>query len=426
MIKSRKSATLRLSADSANCSFCYQNDVLGSSIMSNPQEMLEKAAKLSEQIIQVRRHLHSAPELSFQEVKTAQLVKNRLEQLGFIVQAGVAKTGLIADIGAENGKIVAIRSDMDALPGFESTRAGYVSQTPGIMHACGHDAHVAIVLAAAELVAKEFAANPQAEPQGRLRIIMQPGTEEAERDGNQSARMLMEAGALNDVSALLGLHVDATIETGRAGIISTQLNNEVSVFTLNIQAEEQNGKSQDALPKANSLMTAFYKLANDLNNRGAASLALGSCISSSQRGNILSQQVVLSGTISSTNAQAKAEAVQQIEKLIAKENSDGLTISIQIADSDSNSMQSAAVIETLKTTAIDLLGEGKVSDLSRKTWASDFALLASAAPAAFVYLGAQISGSRRIHHQPTFDLDETGLHLGAAILALSALRLMQN
>lgn len=144
----------------------------------------------------------------------------------------------------------------------------------------------------------------------------------------------------------------------------------------------------------------------------------------------MSQQVILSGTISSATVEAKAEAIQHIEKLAAKENGDGLTVSISVSnsdsDSDSNAMQSASVIDTLKNSAIDLLGAGKVSDLSRKTWASDFALLASAAPAAFVYLGAQISGSRRIHHQPTFDLDESGLHLGAAILAVSALRLMQN
>lgn len=395
--------------------------------MSNPQEMLEKAAKLSKQIIEVRRHIHAAPELSFQEVETAKLVKNRLEQLGFTVRSGIAKTGLIADFGT--GKTVAIRCDMDALPGFESNRAAYVSATPGIMHACGHDAHIAITLAAAELIAAELTSpTSSAKPQGRLRIIMQPGTEEAERDGNQSARMLMEAGALSDVSALLGLHVDATIETGRAGIISTQLNNQVSLFTVSVQAEEHNGKPQDALPKANSLMTGIYRLASELANKGIASIALGSCISSSQRGNIMSQQVILSGTISSAKVEAKAEAIQHIEKLAAKENGDGLTVSISVSnsDSDSNAMQSASVIDTLKNSAIDLLGAGKVSDLSRKTWASDFALLASAAPAAFVYLGAQISGSRRIHHQPTFDLDESGLHLGAAILAVSALRLMQN
>ncbi len=125
---------------------------------------------------------------------------------------------------------------MDALPGFETNRTAYVSKTPGIMHACGHDAHVAIVLAAPELIA-------QTKPAGRLRIIMQPGTEEAERDGNQSARMLMEAGALADVSALLGLHVDATIETGRASIITTQLNSQVSLFSLNVSASGQKRQS---------------------------------------------------------------------------------------------------------------------------------------------------------------------------------------
>ncbi len=379
--------------------------------------MLEKAAKLSAPIIELRRQIHAAPELSFQETNTALLAKDRLEKLGFTVKSGIAKTGLIADFGT--GKTVAIRSDMDALPGFETNRTAYVSKTPGIMHACGHDAHVAIVLAAAELIS-------QIKPAGCLRIILQPGTEEAERDGNQSAKMLMEAGALTDVSALLGLHVDATIETGRASIITTQLNSQVSLFTLNVSATGQNGKPQDALPKANNLMTGIYKLAGEFANKGSASIALGSCISSSQRGNIPSQQVRLSGTISSTSSEGQSEAVQLIEKLVTKENDEDLTVSLEFQETDSTSTQSASVVETLKMTAIDLLGENNVASINRKTWASDFALLASAAPAAFIYLGVQIAGGRRIHHQPSFDLDESGLHLGAAILALSAIRLMAD
>lgn len=393
--------------------------------MSNPQEMLEKAAGLSAQIIETRRLLHAAPELSYQENQTSALAKDRLEKLGFTVRSGVAQTGLIAELSsgktADSGaaKIVAIRSDMDALPGFESNRTAYVSKTPGIMHACGHDAHVAIVLAAARLIA-------DAKPQGRLRIIFQPGTEESEKDGNRSARALLDAGALSDVAALLGLHVDATIETGKAGIISTQLNSQVSLFSIDVQSEEIAGKGQDALPKANNLMTGIYKLASELTNRGLVALSLGSCISSSQRGNILSQQVRLSGTISSTTPQGRSIAVSEMEKIIARENAEGITILLNVNDSDSSSLQSAGVIETMKAAAVDLLGENNVTAITRKTWAADFALLASAAPASFVYLGAQIAGARRIHHQPSFDVDESGLHLGAAILALSALRLMEE
>jgi len=385
--------------------------------MSNPQEILEKAIALSPSIIETRRLLHAAPELSFQETQTALLAKERLEKLGFNVITGVAQTGLVADFG--KGKTVALRSDMDALPGFESNRTSYVSKTPGVMHACGHDAHVAIVLAAAQLIA-------EANQAGRLRIIFQPGTEESERDGNKSANSLLDAGALKDVSALLGLHVDATIETGKAGIIASQLNSQVSLFTIDVQADEIAGKGQDALPKANNLMTGIYKLAGELTNRGLVSLLLGSCVSSSQRGNIPSQHVRLSGTISSTNPDGRGIAIGEIEKIIARETSDGITISLNVNDSDSSSLQSAHVIETMRNAAVDLLGENNVTAITRKTWAADFALLAGAAPASFVYLGAQIAGARRIHHQPSFDLDESGLHLGAAILALSALRLMQE
>ncbi len=236
----------------------------------------------------------------------------------------------------------------------------------------------------------------------------------------------MEAGALTDVSALLGLHVDATIETGHAGIITTQLNSQVSLFTFNVFSKSENSKPHDALPKAHNLMTGIYKLAGEFANKGNASIALGSCISSSQRGNIASQQVSLSGTISSSNAEGQKEVVQAIEKLVAKENTDELAVVLEIQGNDSPYAQSANVVETLRATACDLLGETNVLSINRKTWAADFALLASAAPAAFVYLGVQITGGRRIHHQPSFDLDESGLHLGAALLALTAIRLMES
>ena len=387
--------------------------------MIEPNELLQRALALRPQIVERRRLLHSQPELSFQEVNTAEAASLWLEEIGFTVKRGIAGTGVIAEHGT--GKTVAIRSDMDALPGFEANRSNYVSRIPGAMHACGHDAHLAIVIAAAKLV-------KEAKTEGCIRIILQPGTEEAEKDGNNGARMMLEQGALEDVSALLGLHVDATIETGTVGILSTPLNSLLCGYSLSISAESlQANKAADALPFTNKLVTAIYKLSQELSSGAEpVGISIGSVNSSSQRGNILSQEALIAGTISSANQAGLTRGQEGLTRTINTLKTEGISVTLETREIASMSSQSAAVTEILRTAAITLIGENRVSAVNRKTWASDFAMLANKAPAAFLYLGCQIAGSRRIHHHPSFDLDESGLHLGAGLLALTALQLLEQ
>lgn len=157
--------------------------------------IIENARLMQDELVSFRRHLHAHPELSFCEYETARFVAEKLIALGFDVQTEIGKTGIIAERGL--GTTIAIRCDMDALPIVELNRSVFASKVPGIMHACGHDAHVACTLGAAKLLS-------QLNLPGRVRIIFQPGEEAKDETGVSGAARMIEFGALKDVKAIIG------------------------------------------------------------------------------------------------------------------------------------------------------------------------------------------------------------------------------
>ncbi|HEY9788099.1 MAG TPA: amidohydrolase [Candidatus Obscuribacterales bacterium] len=378
--------------------------------------VLKSALALQPQIVEWRRQLHAKPELSYREFETAELAAAALRSFGYEVRTGVARTGVIAEIGS--GKTIAIRSDMDALPGCELNRSGYASKTPGVMHACGHDANLACVLAAAQLLAQEPV-------EGRIRLIIQPGTEKALVDDNASSRMLIDEGAIDGVSAILGMHVDATIASGHVGILSVPLHSIVKDFTVKIAS--LSAEERDALPLAIAVTRALYQLADNLSRRiPPAFVNIGSLLSSSSRGNITSTAATVSGTITSSSREGSAAAVEELQNLCRRESGETFLIDIALGEADEKVGQSDHVTEVLRFSSLSLLGESQVVPINRKTWALDFSALAQAVPAAFMYLGVQISGDQRIHHHPAFDVNESVLYLGAAVLAETALKLLRD
>ncbi len=155
--------------------------------------MLHQAKALSQELIRLRRDFHRHPELGFQEVRTAKVVAETLQEIGGInIRTGVGKTGVIADLGTGTGPTIAIRADMDALPILEKTGADYNSVHPGVMHACGHDAHTAILLGVAHLLKDTFAQNNLL---GNVRFLFQPAEEVSDDEGISGAPRMIEDGA---------------------------------------------------------------------------------------------------------------------------------------------------------------------------------------------------------------------------------------
>src|SRR5215510_5639373 len=170
--------------------------------------MLQKAQALSAELIRLRRDIHQHPELAFTELRTAALVADTLREIGGIdIRAGVRKTGVVGELGNGEGPTIAIRADMDALPIIEAnTSAPYCSQTHGNMHACGHDAHTAMLLGVAHLLKEEFASGGL---HGKVRFLFQPAEEDTGGEEMSGAPMMIRDGALDGVDAVIALHVDS-------------------------------------------------------------------------------------------------------------------------------------------------------------------------------------------------------------------------
>ena len=174
--------------------------------------MLKQAHAISEELIEWRRDFHMHPETGFDVYRTAGIVADELEKMGYRVKRGVGKTGVVADIG-EGGKMVAIRADMDALPLQELNESEFKSLVDGKMHACGHDSHTAMALGAAHILAKE-------KLNGRVRFLFQPSEESADEEGKSGAVRMSEEGAMEGVDYVIAQHVDPGQPLGTIAISS--------------------------------------------------------------------------------------------------------------------------------------------------------------------------------------------------------------
>src|SRR5512146_2794650 len=162
--------------------------------------MLKDAYHIQEDIIEWRRDFHMHPELGFNVVRTSARVATELEKLGYRVRRGVGRTGVVADLGEDGGRCIAIRADMDALPILEANEVPYKSQNEGTMHACGHDSHTAMALGAAKLLARE-------KFPGKVRFLFQPCEESNDEEGLSGAPRMIQDGAMQGVDIVIALHV---------------------------------------------------------------------------------------------------------------------------------------------------------------------------------------------------------------------------
>ncbi len=389
---------------------------------------IEIAKSMQADLVAMRRQLHAHPELNFVEYKTSQFAAEKLTAMGFTVRQIGGNTGLVADFGSGSTNI-AIRCDMDGLPIAEQNRTTYASQNPGVMHACGHDAHLACTLGAAAILS-------QSQLPGKIRIIIQPGDD---CEGKVGASTMLEAGALEGVTALLGLHVDATIPTGKVGIVTGAIMPSVQRFVISISANINNDSPNTAERADESLSDSaltvaktvceLYKAPALFKTAGTAAEQVSILVQSMHSGydQALEQEGIenqnhakISGTLKTYSTDMQKQAQEQIEKIAKTFDSDA---KVDFEKCIEQTVSSAAVTNILNDAAVDLIGANNVLSIKRKSWNYQFTLLTERVPGAMIYLGAELSNSRRIHQTATFDIDENCLTIGTAILAEAALRL---
>ena len=390
--------------------------------------MLAKAQTLADELVRLRRGIHQHPELGFQEYRTAALVADTLTELDIAVQTEIGRTGVVGQIGDGQGPTIAIRADMDALPIPENNDVAYKSENDGVMHACGHDAHTAILLGAAHLLRQSFLEDDW---QGTVRLLFQPCEESFDENGVSGATAMIDDGALEGVDAVIALHVSSHKPSGLLRFHDGNSLAAVDSFDAWIRGDGGHGASphtgSDPLFMLGRILNALYAIpSRRINPLAPCVVSLGQ-VSGGQIHNVIPNEVALKGTIRSHDDQVREQLWAEIEQVFKLSELMGGSYELRINKGYPVLFNDAEVNGWMRSVARDLLGDTAVIDTTFGMGAEDFAYMTQQAKGAMFMLGAATpDGVVRHHHTDTFDIDERVLPVGAAMLAETARRFVTN
>jgi amidohydrolase len=384
--------------------------------------MLDKAKSIQEQLSAWRRDFHMHPELGFQESRTAEKVAEILEQSGYRVRRGVGRTGVIAELGS--GKpLVAIRADMDALPLQETNRVPYTSQNPGVMHACGHDAHMAMVLGAAALLS-------HGKFPGTVRFLFQPSEEVADEEGLSGAPRMIQDGAMDGVELVIALHVEPTIPAGAIRIKGGPASGGVDSWFGEIIGKGGHGAHphQTIDPfyiTAHVILALNAIVSRRLDPFDQAVVSAGS-LHGGFTENVIPERVKLTGTLRYTERRVQEQLHAEIKRAFEIARTLGGDYELKFEIGTPPMINSPTASDLIATVAGDLLGKQNVLPWKDELGAEDFGCFMELAPGAMFALGTGSESFQCHLHNPDFDLDESSLPVGAAVLAETALRFLRK
>lgn len=386
-----------------------------------PESVLAQAQAIEKQLVDWRRDFHAHPETGFEETRTAAVVSGRLDSFGYRVKTGVARTGVVAERG-QGSPVVAVRADMDALPIQENNPAPYASQVPGVMHACGHDAHLSMALGAADLLSRQ-------DFQGTVRFIFQPSEEASDSDGMSGAGRMVQAGVMGGVQAVIALHVDASLARGDIALDAGPSSAGVDTLYVTIIGQGGHGatpqKVIDPIYIASHVILALHGIVSRrLHPYEPAVLSIGS-IHGGEAHNVIPEQVEITGTIRYMAREVQTQFHREIERIMKVARALGGDFRLRIEEGYPPMFNDPRIVDVMKGVVVDLLGLSHLKSPVPEMGAEDFGFFSNLAPGAMFYLGCRIDGDERKHHHPRFDIDESCLPLGTAVLTETALRLLE-
>jgi amidohydrolase len=388
------------------------------------QKVASQAAALLPRLVETRRDIHRHPELGFRETRTARLIADRLRALGFDeVREQVGVTGVVGVLkGGRPGKVVAVRSDMDALPIPELIDVPYKSTVPDVKHACGHDGHMAILLGVAEI----FSAM-RAEIPGTVVFLFQPA-EEGDPDGGASgAQRMLDSGAFGSPApaAVFGLHVMPTLQVGTIGVNVGAAMASSNRFTVTITGKKTHAAYPhtgiDPIPVAAQVIDALQTIPSRMNNAAEPIVVSVATINGGNRYNIIADAVTLTGTVR-TLTKGGPERVRSLMERAIKgvTEASGATYAFDFPDGNPVTYNE----ETLATASLPVLaevvgGSANILEPPPQMGAEDFALYQQRIPGLFFFLGVGNTAKKitAMIHTEYFDLDEDALPIGVRALA---------
>ncbi len=365
-------------------------------------------------MVEIRRYLHEYPETSYDEFKSAGYIQQKLSELGIDSSGGHGGTGITAYIG--NGKsddaCVALRADMDALPIMERTELAFSSKHDGIMHACGHDGHVAMLLGAASLLQMNFTGP------GRVKLIFQP----AEEHGNGAAQLISE-GVLDGVQAVFGGHIDTHFNTGIITVDEGLICAYSDPFQITIRGRGGHAarphEGSDAVVAASSLVMIVQTLVSrEVDPNKSQVITIGS-FQAGKAHNVIAEEAVLKGTVRSTDEIYREKTIGGLKRIVQSiETMYGVDAEIVFEDGLPAVVNSTRATEIARAAAWDTTSVDKViSQGFPSLGGEDFSFYQRYVEGCLVRFGAALPGPVGPAHSPTFDFDEKCLKYGAAWLA---------
>lgn len=386
----------------------------------------QDASAIQDWIVQIRRQLHRFPEVMYEEVKTSQLVRETLDQLGIAYRYPLAETGVLAMLGNGQGPCVALRADMDALPIHEEADVSFRSEIAGQMHACGHDCHTAMLLGAARLLKER-----EGDIQGTVKLIFQPAEE-----GGAGGQRMRDEGALENppVERVFGLHVWPQLPVGsfgsRAGVFLA------AAGALEITVHGRGGHAAmphltvDPVVVAAKIVTELQTIVSrelDPLHPGVISITT---IQGGHAYNVIPESVQLRGTIRAISTETLQQLQQRVREIaggVAAANRCEAHTTFPGVDYPPT-VNDAQCWNAARQLAVELAGEDQVQELAPTMGGEDFAFYAEQVPGCFVALGVRNEDQGAIYsvHHPKFKVDEDALPLGAALHVAFAMKSLEE
>ena len=358
-------------------------------------------------LVETRRDLHRHPELAFAETRTADRIASALSALGLTPRIGLAKTGVVADAGGD-GRRLLVRADMDALPLTEASGVPFESESPGRMHACGHDGHVAIALAVARRLLRS--------PAGAVRFLFQP----AEETGG-GARACAEAGVLDGVEAAVGLHLWNQLPAGKIGLNRRVLMAAVDQFEIRVEGRGGHGaaphETADPIVAAARIVEALQTIVSrELSPLDSAVVTIGT-IHGGDAFNVIPSSVRLKGTARWFTEAIGAAMPGKIERIVTHTAAAaGLLARVDYRRVNRPVVNDPRIADIVIETAVRLLGEENVETEIRTLGGEDVSVYLDAVPGCFFFVGSAPEGPHRPHHSPSFAIDERALAVGTVLM----------
>ena len=383
-----------------------------------------EAEALREQLVAWRRDFHQHPELAFEEHRSAGIIARELRQLGYDVETGVADTGVVALLeGGGSGPVVMARFDMDALPIAEANDVDYASETEGVMHACGHDGHMAIGLGVATLAARH-----RDQLGGSLKLVFQPGEE-----GGNGAAVMVEQGVLEDPrpDVLLVTHIWNEKHVGTVHVTPGPVMAAAERWTCSIRGHGGHGaiphQAVDPVVAASHVVTGLQTVVSrNVSPLETAVVTVGS-FHAGDAFNVIPEQVDLSGTIRTYDAQVRETVLRRVRDIVETvATAYEASAELEIETLTPAVVNDPDVAQVVREVAEAIVGPEAVTSGERTMGSEDAAYFTREVPGCYFFLGSANPerGLDAPHHNPRFDFDEDALPLGVAVLMEAITRIL--